>query len=122
MVTGGRLILAGGNLNALGTLTIDDVTLHSLSNLSIGTSLLINNTLNWTGRGTISGGILNLPGTTTVSGDSTGADNRFLNNVIVNNTGTFNFAPSSDDDLVLNNGNEGIRLTNCRDTAGIRWR
>jgi len=103
VVAGGVLSLNGGALNALGTLTVDDINL-STGTHTIGTSLLINNTLNWTGAATISGGTLNLPGTTTVSGNVAGANNRILDNVIVNNMGTFNLSTSGFDSLVLNSG------------------
>ncbi|MFC1534891.1 beta strand repeat-containing protein, partial [Thermodesulfobacteriota bacterium] len=73
-----NLSVSGGTLNFNGASTIDTLTLTTGS-LNITDTMTINNTLNWTNTATISGGgtgVLNLPGTTTVSGNFGGTDNR----------------------------------------------
>jgi len=110
--SGGSLTLASGTFTFTpgNSSTLDGLFVLAGGTLNLtGSTLTLSGGFNWTGAGTIIGGgsgIVNILALTNwaVSGDASGVDNRILDNVTVNNSGTIVMATGLADNLSLING------------------
>ena len=103
------LVIGSGGLTIASDTTLNGLLIMSGGTLDItGATLTLNGGLNWTGVGTIFGGGTGnvvIPTLTnwTISGNVGGVDNRILDDVTVDNSGTIVMAVGLADNLVLNN-------------------
>ena len=69
-----------------------------------GTTLTLNNNFNWTFASTITNGTMTLAGSSTISGNDISNGQRILDNATINNNGTVVYTTGAGDNLALENG------------------